>query len=451
MELLKDSHTQGRSSDAEVTASVLVGGDCVIAANVDRSPFGESFVSRVHDVDFSILNLEAPVTDEPRPLQKSGPHKQTSPRTPEFLGEAGVDAVTLANNHIMDYGPSGLRETMQSCAAAGIQTVGAGDTAASAFSPLIVERGGLDIGIINVCEREFGEVDSHRAGVAWWRHPETDAAVKKACERADVVIAIVHGGVEYVPLPPPHLQRRFRGLVEMGVDLVVGHHPHVPQGWEPWDDGLIVYSLGNLHFEQSQRPKTQWGTSIVPRFSAAGLESAELIPTETVSGRTTIAAEEERGEYFSHLDHVSEITANRSSLIAHWQAQAVRIFQLRYTDWLAKGMGTRPKQMLRNPGRILGQDGAWDSEVRQSDFLVLLNLFRNDSHRAVIRTALELETGVATDHRTPEIENRMDALLAMTEDESLGERQSRLKRGLDHLMKRYAHSRLPAITGQWRT
>lgn len=451
MELLKHRHKNGRSSDVEATASLIVSGDCVIPQGVERSPFGASFVSRLRDADLSILNLEAPVTDEPRPLRKSGPHKHTSSRTPEFLAEAGVDAVTLANNHIMDYGSTGLLETMQSCVAADIQTVGAGETTADAFAPLVVERGPLDIGIVNLCEREFGEVDSHRAGVAWWRHPETDAAVEEACERADVVVAIVHGGVEYVPFPPPHLQRRFRRLVEMGVDLVVGHHPHVPQGWEQWGDGLIVYSLGNVHFEQSNRPKTQWGTSVVPRFSADGLESAELVPTETMGGRTTIASGDERKAYFAHLDRVSEITADRSSLIAHWQAQAVRIFQLRYTDWLAKGVGTRPKQMLRHPSRILGQDGSWDTDARQSDFLVLLNLFRNDSHRAVIRTALELETGVATDHRTPEVEDRVDALLGMTEDEWLADRSSRLKRGLDHLARRYARSSLPAITRPWRT
>lgn len=396
--------------------SMLVAGDCILSREAGDTPIGPDLTERVKSADLSLVNLEAPVTDAPPPLAKSGPHKHSAPQTAQVLAAAGFDGVTLANNHIMDYGPGGLSQTVQACEEADLDHVGAGDSTEAAFDPIVHRIQGRDISILNMCEREFGEATDRSAGTAWLGHRSADAHIEAASEYSDVVVVIVHGGTEYAPFPPPHLQDRFREVIDRGADLVVGHHPHVPQGWERYGDGLIVYSLGNFLFEQSKRPSTQWGTSLGVEFGTDGIQHAELLITEQQRGHVNLVDPSEVDSYHEHLHHLSEITADADALKAHWQAQAVKLFHLRYTDWLATGVGTNVTQWPSHPSRLIHPGGHWDTEERGSDLLVLLNLIRNDSHRAVLQSALEVETGTAPDYRTPSVTATVDELLRRTDD-----------------------------------
>lgn len=408
-------HSPETASDDPV--SILIAGDCIFPPQTDTVPFGPEIQERIQAADLALVNLEAPVTDDPRPLSKSGPHKYSAENSAELLAEAGFDGVTLANNHIMDYGVRGLEQSIRACDDAGLAHVGAGDSIEAAFEPLVSELGEGDVSVLNFCEREFGEATADSAGTAWFGHPRATAQVGAACEYSDVVVAVIHGGTEYVPLPPPHLQDQFRELIDLGVDLVVGHHPHVPQGWERYGDGLIVYSLGNFLFNQSKRPSTQWGATLVTELGERSISDADLLITRQRNGRVQEVDEPHRSEYVEHLERLSTITGDADSLASHWQSQAVRIFHLRYTDWLATGVGTNIRQWASHPSRLLHAGGNWDVDERGSDLLVLLNLIRNASHRGVLQTALEVETGVVPDRRTSAIEEEVDALLRKTDDD----------------------------------
>ncbi|WP_101298278.1 CapA family protein [Halegenticoccus soli] len=418
-------------ADGDEEWSVLLAGDCIYRDKRASRPISEPLVDRISRADLSVVNLEAPISGPGEPIDKSGPVKQSDPEVPELLVDAGFDAVTLANNHIMDHGAEGLEATLRACRTAGLSAVGAGESAEDALEPLTATVGsGRTLSIVNVCEREFGVADEDEPGTAWIGHHSVERRISTAADEADAVLVVAHGGVEYVPLPPQQRQAQLRALVDAGANAVVGHHPHVPQGWEVYDGSPICYSLGNFLFRQSSRPKTQWGLAVELGFDGGTPTGLELIPTEQVDGVVVpLGAERSRDEHLEYLHQVSEITADRSRLRAHWQELAVRLFAQRYTSWLRAATGAGLLQLVRNPRAALG-GGTWDVADRQSELLTLLNLVRNESHRDVIETALAVKTGEQTDRRTPAVRRNVCELLSWTEDQAVYDRPSAVRRTL---------------------
>lgn len=408
---------------------LVIVGDCVIPPSSPTLPLGDDVLERIRTADRAIANLEAPITDEPDPIDKSGPVKRAAGTAPELLVDAAFDAVTLANNHSMDYGNGGLRDTLAACENAGLATVGAGDSASAALEPLTTEIGTTTVTVLNVCEREFGIATDDTPGTAWIGHPSVESRIAAARDEADLVFVIAHGGIEYVPFPPPHVQRRFRSLIDSGADLIVGHHPHVAQGWERYHDGLILYSLGNFFFRQS-RAETQWGLLLDLELQEDGTGSAVVVPVDARGERVVEMQEPERSAHVDHLSRLAEVTGDAQTLTAHWQAQATRVFDRRYTEWLTKGVGALPRQFVDNPRHVVDVPGRFNESA---DPFVLLNLIRNESHRAVIRTALEVRTGDVPDRRTAAVERTVNERLAWTDPPAEHE-PGLFRRGLNRLL-----------------
>lgn len=430
----------GRLRLAEPTGetwSFCVSGDCVYHGPSSPSPIGNGVATHIDEGDLSIVNLEGPIPVDDG-IPKVGPQKGSSPELPALLADAGFDAVALANNHAMDYGTDGLVTTTERCEAAGLDTLGVGATLEDALTPYYYTVNKTEIAVVNACEREFGTATENTPGTAWIGHPDVTRAIETAAERADAVILIAHGGIEFSPLPPLQWQRRLRRLVDLGADLVVAHHPHVPQGWEIYGETPIFYSLGNFLFDHTVRPKAGWGLTLDVTFDGETPVDVELLVTEDADECVSLMADEtKRTECLSHLHRLSDLTSDPDALSAHWQELAVRLFRQRYTGWLRRAAGGNPITFLRQPGRHLSQDGLWEGEARKEELLILLNLVRNSSHRSVMETALSVETGVVLDERTPEIEQRVRELLSWTEDQAVYDRPSMAGRKFDELLDRF--------------
>jgi len=181
---------------------------------------------------------------------KSGAVFKGAPVHAGGLAAVPFDVACLANNHVLDYGVAGLRETLRVLARAGIHSVGAGLTDAQALAPLSLLVNGQSIHIVNISEGEDQTASTGGPGVFGWDVPLAAAQTRALKKLGGVVIVIAHCGLEYVPFPPPYVVSAFRALVDAGADCVVGHHPHVPQGIERWRGRPIVYSLGNFVFYQ---------------------------------------------------------------------------------------------------------------------------------------------------------------------------------------------------------
>lgn len=201
--------------------------------------------------DLVIGNLELPLIDEscsrrathvPATLTGS---VEAAPR----LRAAGFHVLGLANNHIMDHGPEGLRATIRAVREQGIETVGAGDNLAAARAPLVVERGGTKFGVLAYTSSRPTWAGLDSPGAAPLREDAVKEDLLNLRSRVDVVILSLHFGVMYTDFPRVLDQSLLRRLSDLGADLVLGHHPHVLQGFERRDSRLIAYSLGEFVFD----------------------------------------------------------------------------------------------------------------------------------------------------------------------------------------------------------
>lgn len=394
--------------------SLVVTGDCVLDWEAGRQLLADDLRERVTDADVAVANLEAPLPVDADPIPKSGPALTTDPDSVDRLGAVGFDVLTLANNHLMDYGETGLRATQAACDAANVETVGAGERLADALEPVRLDQQGIDVAVVNVCEREYGLAGRTTPGTAPADHRGAVATISEAANSADVVVAISHGGVEYVPLPPPTRRERLREFADAGADLVVGHHPHVAQGWEVYEGVPIFPSLGNFAFDrQGDHENTSRGLLLDVRFEGDTVTRIAPVPTvldDTVRG---LPAEGVDG-FGEYLAQAGAILADDERYRAHWQAIAERLFYERYSNWLLTGVGETLGLARSQPNDPGAQRPHWDPERRQVELLTLLNVVRNESHNDVLSTALALLTGDEPDRRTETVSRSVDDLLEWT-------------------------------------
>ncbi len=211
--------------------------------------FGELFGS-LRAADLCIVNCECALAEAGQPVWKSGSVFRGRPAHARALAAVPFHVACLANNHVLDYGREALGETLAALRGSGIRALGAGLSEEEAWAPLSLELGGTRVSLVNFCEGEDLSAARGGPGVAGWEIPRVCELVRRLKARGDCVLAVAHAGLEFVPFPPPYLQRACRAVIEAGADCVVGHHAHVPQGIELHLGRPIAYSLGNFLFYQ---------------------------------------------------------------------------------------------------------------------------------------------------------------------------------------------------------
>jgi poly-gamma-glutamate synthesis protein (capsule biosynthesis protein) len=231
------------------------------------------FAKILKAADYRIANLETSVARSGKPLADKPYTFRAHPRTLRIL-QGRFDAVTLANNHVGDYGQKALLETMQRLDAAGIAHFGAGQNLVEAHKPLWVERQGLKIAILGYNEfapRAF-EAGADTPGTAWSEddHVITDIRAAKAAG-ADLIIPFMHWGWENEPAPSPRLKAFARRMIDEGAAMVVGSHPHVTQGADVYRGKPIIYSLGNFVFDGFDFPEAQLGWLLRLKLDKTGV------------------------------------------------------------------------------------------------------------------------------------------------------------------------------------
>ena len=198
--------------------------------------------------DLNFVNLECALTHSEKRIQKFGPCLAAPKETAQVLADIGVHAVSLANNHVFDFGTEGIRDTLQALDAAGISYTGFGKDYKDARKNYILEKNGQRIAVIAVCEHEFSYALEDRMGSRPFDEFETPEDVRAAKEICDRVIVIYHGGKEHCRYPSPRLQRLCRALVRNGADVVLCQHSHCVGVYENYQNGHILYGQGNFHF-----------------------------------------------------------------------------------------------------------------------------------------------------------------------------------------------------------
>ena len=223
------------------------------------------------DADYLVVNAEGPITriGEPYfPEQEFSYNAQ--PAAAQAMADVGIDAAGLSNNHALDRGPDGLRDTIANLADAGVTPFGAG-TDAEASAPLLVETPSGILAIVGLGERwTYGaEAGPTEAGTVSISAESVAAAHRRADEAgARWVVAFVHWGENYAGITDG--QREAAQLfADAGYDLVIGHHPHVVQEVDLIDGMPVIYSLGNLVFGTPGRFEAGQGYGLVARTELA--------------------------------------------------------------------------------------------------------------------------------------------------------------------------------------
>lgn len=205
------------------------------------------------EADLAVVNLETAVADQGSGSPQAKTYVfRTPPSGATTLARAGVDLASVANNHSLDYGVAAFLSGLDIVNRAGIATVGGGVNSSAAMTPAVRVIGGVRVAIVAA-----SRVIPHKSWTATATTPGLAQAydlksfvgqVQRARANADVVIAMVHWGIEGAPCPGPEIVQLGAALLRAGATAVIGSHPHVLQPIVRNGDGLIAYSLGNFVF-----------------------------------------------------------------------------------------------------------------------------------------------------------------------------------------------------------
>jgi poly-gamma-glutamate capsule biosynthesis protein CapA/YwtB (metallophosphatase superfamily) len=281
--------TDGRAQADTSCVRILVLGDVNLGRTVGQRvlhgeldyPFGR-LKKMLATADLVFVNLESVISDQHGSTED--PHSNlifcAPPTAATVLRAAGVSAAGTGNNHAFDYGTQGVRETIGFLAGQGIPAAGTSMDSTGMFRPVILERHGIRVAL--VAYAEFLNLQKGAAGfVDLFDSARVIREIHAARQDAEVVIAMYHGGDEYASRVSARARAQMRALVDAGADVVVGHHPHVPQGMEEYRGRIIVYSIGNCVFYQPQREWTQrgWGLEFQwARSDSVRLQSIRVLP-----------------------------------------------------------------------------------------------------------------------------------------------------------------------------
>ena len=245
---------------------------------------------RLAAAEITVGNFESTLSTDGSPTQ-GGDSFAASRRVLPGLRAAGFDLLSLANNHVGDYGVRALGQTLERFAQGKVATVGAGRNAGQAQRAVVLERDGTKIGFLAI--DSIGETPAatrSRPGTNRLDMPprtgpldrgdlrRITADVRALARRVDTVIVLTHWGTQYTHRPESSQRTAARAFAEAGADLIIGGHPHWVQGWEMAGDTVVVHSLGNFVFDMDFQTKTREGVFLEVVLWGGDVKTVEAVP-----------------------------------------------------------------------------------------------------------------------------------------------------------------------------
>lgn len=328
-----------RTGAARGRVTVALAGDTMLGRGVARelaaappaALFAPEVVAAAREADLVVLNLECCVSvrGERWPDPRKPFFFRAPPAAVEALSHLGVDCVTLANNHALDFGAPALLDTIDHLRAAGIAPVGAGADLDEARRPVVLESGGFRLAVVGVTDHpaEYA-AGRRRPGVAFAElGPELPewllAAVRSA--DADAVLVTPHWGPNMAARPLPRLRAAARALVAAGATVVAGHSAHVFHGVE----GRVLHDLGDFvdDYATDPRLRNDLGLLFLLTLDAAGPVRLEAVPLELEFCHTRLAAGADRDWIRDRFRRAcaelgTDVSERRGRLVVEWRRAA---------------------------------------------------------------------------------------------------------------------------------
>jgi len=252
------------------------------------------------------------------------------------LRRAGFDMLNLATNHVLDAGSLGLDYTRSCLREAGMLTGGVGYSQEEARQIEVLERDGLTFGFLCYVEDGNWTLGATNPGPAYYELEAVLEDVQKHRPEVDVLVVSIHGDLEFLPTPAPARLKNSRLIARAGADIILEHHPHVPQGVEMLDGTLIAYSLGNFVFGahsddymKRNGPHTAKSFVLLAEVDSHGVHSFERVPCvipEPPEERPCPARGTERDELLSYFAQLDRWLADEEFVRRTYRERAVAAF-----------------------------------------------------------------------------------------------------------------------------
>lgn len=277
----------GVAAAADVT--MVFGGDVMLGRAVRDQIVkvgkndGAWATTKVADVfrnaQLAFVNLESPFA--PGPALGYSLVFRANPQHVTALAKAGIDVVSFANNHSRNQGTLGIQTTLSLLKKNAIAGAGAGLTSAEAYTPRYVNAGDLSVAVLAYTYNEKAPAGTlSKPTIAGMDIGRMQAAVRAASAKGAFVIVSMHAGTEYTLTRTSQQTRFARAAIDAGADLVVGHHPHWVQGVEKYKGKPILYSLGNLVFDQPWSLETQQGAVAIVTVANGRVSKVQYRPVK---------------------------------------------------------------------------------------------------------------------------------------------------------------------------
>lgn len=370
--------------------NLFIAGDLYVSDRYrGKELFDPSVVTLFAGADYRIVNLEAPITIKKKQqrILKTGPHLCAAKETTlPLLKKLGVDLVTLANNHIMDFGRPGLIDTLKNLESVRIDAVGAGRDLLEATEPFILEKDGIRIAILNFGENEGANAERGKPGANPLDVIENLKQIREAKRICEFVIVIIHGGQEDFHFPTPRMVKQYRFYAENGASVIVGHHPHCISGHEIHEGSPIFYSLGNFLFTLPSNFES-WYTGLILSLQVQRNKEVlwDLIPvTQSKRDYTLTLLEGEKKEITrSEVETYSRIIADQALLNQRWKTFLMD-FERYYLNVF------NPISLIRNDHirsglAKLGLDRFF---INKTHYAEILNTIRCESHAEAAQSVI---------------------------------------------------------------
>lgn len=262
-------------------------------------------VETMKAADIMMANQEFAFSERGTPMEDKQYTFRIAPRYTSLIKEMGIDILTLANNHALDYGEIALLDSLEALEEAGIRYVGAGENLERAKKMEMIEVNGMKIGFLaatRVIPVYHWNAGTHSAGMFTTYDPsallEEIEAGKKKC---DALVVYVHWGEESRTEPEEYQKVMARQYIDAGADAVIGSHPHVMQGIECYQNKIIAYSLGNYVFTA----RTGQGAMLQLTFRKDGTQQAKLVPFDASAFPVKEMDRSDRDSFFEEMEQIS--------------------------------------------------------------------------------------------------------------------------------------------------
>lgn len=367
-------------------SKILLFGD--ICPTVDYRPlfdkgniFSDEILSDIKSTDFVLGNLECPATNSNRAITKAGPNLKAKPEDMKMLAEVGFDAFSLANNHILDYGSTGVVETIANLNVNGLKYFGAGQNINEAGKALVCDVGGKNVGFLSFAEHEFNLASKETPGANHFNVLESFDFISQIKSEVDYLIVLYHGGIEYYQYPSPFVQKKCRKMIDCGADLVSIQHSHCIGTIEHYNNGLIIYGQGNSVFGVRENPS--WNEGLIISIN---IETVEFDFKPIIASKHGIdyAGAPAKSRILSELFKRSEMVSDSEWIKKSWLDFCQANKSLALPQLYGRGKWfNRLNRLLKN--KLI------DLLYTNSAKMVTMNLLRCEAHHEVMCTILSEE------------------------------------------------------------